>query len=287
MRPFIPLSLPLILFIGACHSSAHSDNQDTSSEFSTADSVGHPAAAAAAAKNPGTGSEDSILKSLKARFADTTIPFEGMWVNEHYVNEIRQGTPVRKSQDTATRCIVFPKRTLQDMNIIFGFHEGGEELVVVKNGPAYFFYALHDGQCVDTIRSLSDGRLKIGQQNYIRVGEEDSNSADMGVLKHLLFAGEYKRADGAGTVAFKKDGKIEGLDSLGWYDPVIDYADWGYETQLDHIRLGADRQHLHDYGFRFAGKTLELYTIDCLQQAENDCVLDTLGRRMYALQKVE
>ena len=33
--------------------------------------------------------------------------------------------------------------------------------------------------------------------------------------------------------------------------------------------------------------TLEIYTINCLKQARNDCVLDTLGRQMYALQKVE
>jgi hypothetical protein len=242
----------------------------------------------AATKDLVNGNEDSIvLKRLKARFADTTIPFQGVWVNEHYVNDIRQGKPIRKSQDTATRCIVIPKRTLQQTNIIFGFHDGGESLVVVSNASGFFTYALYDGHCVDTIRSLGGGRLKIGRENYVRIGEKDSTSSDLGVLEELLFAGEYRRPDAAGTVVFKKNGEIDGLDSLGWYDPAIDYADWGYETKLDHISLGSDRKHLHDYGFRFAGDTLMIYRIDCLKKEGEDCVLDTLGQRMYALQKVK
>jgi len=228
-----------------------------------------------------------MLSNLKARFADTTIPFKGLWVNEHYVNAIRQGKPIRESQDTETSCINIPDRTLQGTSFIFGFHEGGEGLVVVKNGSDYLTYALHDGHCVDTLRSLTDGRLQIGRENYVRIGEADTTLYDLGVLEQLLFAGEYRRLDAAGTVVFKKNGKIDGLDSLGWYDPAIDYADWGYETKLDHIRLGADREHLHDYGFRFVGNTLEIYTIDCLKPDGKDCVLDTLGRKIYSFQKVE
>ena len=57
------------------------------------------------------------------------IPFNGLWVNEHYVNEIRQGKPLRESQDTGTRCIVIPTRTLQVTRCIYGFHEGGEGMV--------------------------------------------------------------------------------------------------------------------------------------------------------------
>ena len=78
---------------------------------------------------------DSIaLSKLKARFADAPIPFNGLWVNEHYVNEIRQGKPLRESQDTGTRCIVIPTRTLQVTRCIYGFHEGGEGMVLVKKG---------------------------------------------------------------------------------------------------------------------------------------------------------
>jgi hypothetical protein len=140
---------------------------------------------------------------------------------------------------------------------------------------------------VDTLHVVAGEKLKLGRDYYVRVGEEDSTLPDLGVLEQLLFAGKYKRPNAAATVSFEKSGKIDGLDSLSWYEPAIDYTAWGYETKLDHIRLGADREHLHDYGFHFVGNTLEIYTIDCLKQAGSDCVLDTLGRQMYALQKVE
>ena len=252
------------------------------------DSSGHRKDAAAASTDPVNSNEDSIeLSKLKKRFSDTSIPFEGLWVNEHYVNEIKSGKPIRESQDTETKCIVIPRRTLQVTRIIFGFHDGGQSLVFVKNGLEYFAYALYDGRCVDTLHVLAGERLKFGRDYYVRLGEEDSTLPDLGVLEQLVFAGKYKLPDAAGTVSFEKNGKIDGLDSLSWYEPAIDYADWGYETKLDHIRIGADRKHLHDYGFRFAGNTLEIYTIDCLKQAGNACVLDTLGRQVYALQKME
>jgi len=243
---------------------------------------------AVASTEPANGNRDSIeLSKLKARYSDTSIPFEGLWVNERYVNEIKGGKPIRECQDTDTRCIVVPRRTLQVTSIIFGFHEGGPGLVFVKKGSEYFALALYDGHCVDTVHVLAGEKLKFGRDYYVRVGEEDTTLPDLGVLEQLLFAGKYKRPDAPRTISFDQNGKIEGLDSLNWYDPTIDYADWGYETKLDHIRLGSDREHLHDYGFRFVGNTLEIYTINCLKQAGTDCILDTLGRQMYALQKID
>jgi hypothetical protein len=277
-----------ILCIGACQQPEHSGTKHKDSASLTTDSSGHRKDPAAASTDPANSNEDSVeLSKLKTRFSDTTIPFEGLWVNEHYVNEVKGGKPIRECQDTETKCIVVPRRTLQVTGIIFGFHEGGQRLVFVKKGSEYYAYALYDGHCVDTLHVVAGERLKFGRDYYVRLGEEDSTLPDLGVLEQLLFAGKYKRPDAAGTVSFEKNGKIDGLDSLSWYEPAIDYVDWGYETKLDHIRLGADRKHLHDYGFRFVGNVLEIYTIDCLKQAGSDCVLDTLGRQVYALQKVE
>ncbi|HEY8968765.1 MAG TPA: hypothetical protein VIM64_06725 [Puia sp.] len=221
---------------------------------------------------------------LKAKFEDAPIPFSGLWVSEHYVNGVRQGLPLRELQGGETRCIVIPARTFQETMWIYGFHEGSASVVFVKKGADYFTYSLYDGHPVDTLRALADGRLRIGQSNYIRVGERDSTQYDLGVLEKLLFAGRYLRTNVGDTAVFSKNGKIEGLDSLGWYEPVVDYV--GDPTSVDHIRLGRTKDRLNDYAFRFAGDTLMIYSIHCLQQADGDCVSDTLGDRMYVLKKL-
>jgi hypothetical protein len=119
----------------------------------------------------------------------------------------------------------------------------------------------------------------------IRLGQKDTSLSDLGVLEQLLFTGRYRRQDAAETAIFENNGRIQGLDSLGWYEPVIDYAD--FPTNIDHIRLGKDKEHLNDYGLRVVGDTIMIYSIDCLNHTDGDCVLDTLGHQMYALLKLK
>jgi hypothetical protein len=229
---------------------------------------------------------DSIsLSKLKAKFANAAIPFEGLWVNKHYIDEIRRRKSLREAQDTETRCIVIPGHTLEVTRWIYGFHEGGESMVLVKKGPGYFSYSLYNGRCIDTFEVFGNAKLKIGREYYFRLGAEDSASSDLGVLEQLLFEGKYQRQDSAATVIFAKDGEIQGLDSLESYDPVIDYVD--FPTNVDHIRLGKDKKHLNDYGLRFVGDTMMIYSINCLQHAGRDFVSDTLGQLMYALRRLE
>ena len=286
MRLLFPLLISFTLCLGACQSPGHSGKKDKGPSLLNANSAGHSLDSTTTLADSAINVNDSIaLSKLKARFADAPILFKGLWVNEHYISEIRQGKPLREAQDSETRCIVIPARTLQVTRWIYGFHEGGEGLVVVKNGSGYFIYSIYSGLCVDTLRTLADERLRVGHDYYIHVGEEDSTSSDLGVLEQLLFAGQYLRLDATGTAAFAKNGRIEGLDSLGWYEPVIDYV--GDPTSVDHIKLGRDKEHLSDYGFLFVGDTMMIYSIDCRQDADGDCVSDTLGRRMYVLPKLK
>ena len=247
------------------------------------DSAGH--GAVSLADSTGENSDSISLSKLKVKFADAALPFEGLWVNEHYIDEIHRGKSLREAQDIETRCIVIPGRTLEVTRWIYGFHEGGEGMVLVKTGPGYFSYSLYNGRCIDTFEVLGNARLKVGREYYFRLGAEGSASSDLGVLEQLLFAGKYQRQDPAATVIFAKDGEIQGLDSLGSYDPVIDYVD--LPTNVDHIRLGKDKKHLSDYGLRFVGDTMMIYSINCLQHAGGDCVSDTLGQLMYALRRLE
>jgi len=286
MRLLFLLLISFALCFGACHFVEHSDKKDKDSSLLKVNTAIHQLDSTTTLSDSAINASDSIaLSKLKARFADAPISFKGLWVNEHYVNEIRQGRSLRESQDTGTRCIVIPPRTLQVTRCIYGFHEGGEGVVLVKKGSGYFTYSLYSGRCVDTLWPLEDERMRIGQDYYIRLGKEDSTSSDLGVLEQLLFAGQYIRLNARGTTVFAKDGKIEGLDSLGWYEPVIDYV--GYPTNVDHIKLGRDKEHLNDYGLRFVGDTMMIYAIDCMQHADGDCVSDTFGHLMYVLPKLK
>jgi hypothetical protein len=283
MRPLYLLQIALALCLGACHSPGQADKKD--STLLTSTSNGH-SVDSVNPRDPSVEGNDSInLVNLKAKFEDAPIPFAGLWVSEPYVNGVRQGKPLRELQGSETSCIVIPARTLQHTIWIYGFHEGGGGVVFVKKGDDYFTYTLYNGKCADTLQTLADGRLRIGHSNYIRIGEKDSTVYDMGVLEQLLFAGRYLRSNAGDTAVFSKNGKIEGLDSLGWYEPVIDYI--GDPTSVDRIRVGRDKKHLNDYAFRIVGDTLMIYAIDCLQYADKDCVSDTLGRRMYALPKLK
>lgn len=283
MRPLILILTSLTLCLGACHSPGHTDIKD--STLLKASSVGGRQDSTAL-RDPSAESNDSIdLAKLKAKFEDAPIPFTGLWVSESYVNGIRQGKSLREAQEGKPNCIAIPARTLQETIWIYNFHEGGGGVVFVKKDADYFIYSVYNGKCTDTLQNLADGRLRIGDENYIRVGERDSAEYDMGVLEQALFAGRYLRSNAGDTAVFSKNGKIEGLDSLGWYEPQIDYI--SDPTSVDHIQLGRDKKHLHDYAFRIVGDTLMIYAIDCLQHADGDCVSDTLGRRLYALPKLK
>ncbi len=181
MRLLFLLPISIAFCFVACQLPGHSDKKDKDSTSLKVNTPGHPLDSTTTLSDSAINASDSIaLSKLKARFADAPIPFKGLWVNEHYFNEIRQGKPLRESQDTETRCIAIPARTLQVTRCIYGFHEGGEGMVLVKKGSGYFTYSLYSGLCVDTLWPLEDERMRIGRDFYIRLGEEDSTSSDLG-----------------------------------------------------------------------------------------------------------
>lgn len=286
MRPLFLVLISILVCLGACRFSTQSGEKNKDTTSLKMDSGKNLSDSMVTASKSASYDDDSTgLRKLEAKFAEIPVPFEGVWVNEYYINEIRQRRPLHKSADTQARCIVIPGRTLQVTRWIFGMHDGGAGLVLVKNDSNYFTYWLYNGLLGDTVKVLADDRLKIGREFYILVGKEDTMSSDLGILEQLLFAGRYERLDTSGTAIFERNGKIEGLDSFGWYDPVADYAD--FLTNVDHIRLGRNKGHLHDYGLRFVGDTMMIYSIDCLKHDDGDCLLDTLGRQMYSLHKLK
>jgi len=71
---------------------------------------------------------------------DTALSFAGLWVNEAYIANIHKTRSPRQSQDVMESCITIPSRTLQVTRMVAGFHEGAEDLVVVKDRDRYKLY---------------------------------------------------------------------------------------------------------------------------------------------------
>lgn len=225
----------------------------------------------------------AVLSRIKT--PDTVLSFAGVWVNEIYVDKIRKSHSPRLSQGIMASCIVIPDSTLKETNMVAGFHEGGPQMVVVKIGERYQFYDPPLKTPLDTIEPLGPRRLRIGNQYFARLSYPDPRKTDWGILEELLFSGKYQKVDG-GEVVFGTDGHITGLDSILYYEPVIDFADRG-DGQVDRINLGQSHKKLDDYSFRFDGDTLLIYTVDCLQYNANEkgCDSATFGYLLWKLKK--
>jgi hypothetical protein len=70
----------------------------------------------------------------------TALGFAGAWVNEIYVDSIRKNRSPRYDQKIGEGCINIPDSTLKTTSMISNFHEGGEPILVVKDGDRYQFY---------------------------------------------------------------------------------------------------------------------------------------------------
>jgi hypothetical protein len=216
----------------------------------------------------------------------TALGFAGAWVNEIYVDSIRKNRSPRYDQEIGEGCINIPDSTLKTTSMISNFHEGGEPILVVKEGDRYQFYDAKFKTPGDTIEPITPDRLRIGHQYFHKVQHPDMEKWEWGILNELLFSGKYQGPDGR-VVVFGTDGHIQGLDTLTYYQPHADYM--GEEDLgADRISLGQNAEKMVVYGFRFDKDTLLIYPIDCLHYdtLANECGLEKLGGLRWKLQRM-
>jgi hypothetical protein len=216
----------------------------------------------------------------------TALGFTGAWVNEIYVDSIRKNRSPRQDQWISESCINIPDSTLKTTSMISGFHEGGAEMVIVKDGNQYQFYDPEFKTPKDIIKPMSPDRLRIGNQYFQKLKQPDMEKYEWGILNEILFDGKYQSQDGK-EVVFEIDGYIKGLDSVTYYQPHADYTG-DQDLGLDRISMGQSQGHVHEYGFRFDSDTLIIYRIDCLQydSMAHECGLEKLGELRWKLQKM-
>ena len=149
---------------------------------------------------------------------------------------------------------------MQPANVIWNFHEGGTEMNVTKDGNVFRLHMKAMTDSIQEIKLLPGGRLRVGNQDFVRVVHGDSSLYDWGVIEELLFEGKYRDTTGK-TVSFEAGGRVTGLDTIAFYAPDPDYA--GTREDIDLIQLGKTREKLHWYGFRFDKDSLILYRLNC------------------------
>jgi hypothetical protein len=203
---------------------------------------------------------------------DTSVPFAGFWVNETYVKNIGRTKSPGKCQGISESGLTIPGRTLQSTCMIYGFHEGGPEIVLVKKGNTYQFYS-KDGDTISNsvydIQVIAADKLKIGKNTFIKTNEK--------FLADILFSGEYRDSLN-NTVQFSKDGHIKGLGNYAVYDPWYDYTGEP-ELDADQVDLGQDSINMEHFGYRFRQDTLLIYNLNCLEydSLEHSCLHLALG----------
>jgi hypothetical protein len=229
--------------------------------------------------NPQPGEPSKPIASTTTNFKtlDTVVPFAGFWVNETYVNNIKQTQSPRKCQNLLESCITIPGRTLQTTSMVSGFHDGAGEMVVVKKDNTFQFYYKYN----DTIRDLaydikviSPEKLKIGKNTFIKTNEA--------FLADILFSGEYLDSLG-NTVQFSKDGDVKGLPYYTGYFPMYDYTT---EEDLGVDQLTMSRNHRGTHlGFKFSKDTLFIYNLNCAQTDSSGviCLKFALGDIKFKL----
>lgn len=218
---------------------------------------------------------------------DTALSFAGIWVNEGYVNDLHITQSPRLCRADSISCIEIPARTLMVTRYISGFHEGGADLVIVKNGDQYLFTRPDlTKKDVDTIEVLSPTRIKIRNTYLYKLGKGDVSRSDWGILEELLFSGTYHSEDGKKVVFGDKD-TIIGMDLFTRYTPIIDDQVEVVENDVDFIEFETVENKKETYGYRFFMDTLTIYRTKCLQQNARTkaCTFETYGEKMYTLIK--
>ena len=168
--------------------------------------------------NPETSKNDQLQNK---QLLDTALSFSGIWVNEAYINKIKVNRSPRLSQDVEKSCIVIPPRTLETTRMIYGFHEGGPDMMITKDKDNYLLFDSGSKKYLDTITITSPTRIRIGGQYFYRLRHQDTTMINFGILEEILFRGRYRLANGS-EVNFFEDGSVKGLDSFRAYLPQID-----------------------------------------------------------------
>jgi hypothetical protein len=232
--------------------------------------------------------ESNATTATDFKTTSVALPFSGYWLSESYFNDIKTHQSPQKSQEGSEDVfVVIPDSTLQPTMMVWNFHEGSEEIKVLKKDDAYQLYEVVIDSLtrpLKDIKIISPTKIEIGNKAFVKISpyakpNEKNNPL---ILEEILFKGKYSLADGT-EVEFKNNGEITGLENYRYYQPAIDYI--GPGLQIDQVSLSNTEDKKEWMAFKFRGDTLLIYEIKCVEfdKSNNECGLADFGALKYTL----
>lgn len=215
------------------------------------------------------------------------VPFAGYWVNKSYYDSLL----LTRSQHAAqggSIILIIPDSTGKPLLQVWNFHEGSSEYTLYQNDETYTVYTTYDDTLINTgstIKSLPDGNLNFAGTTFVKIAGP-GNDFGFPVVEEILFKGRY--TDSAGhRIELTGNRAITGWPQFNRYVVISDYYDRG--LQIDQLSLqqpGSNEPEL--LGFKFAGDTLKLYSINCIHEDEDgECAEVDFGALKYSLWRIK
>lgn len=231
---------------------------------------------------PGCGGHDKPA----AERSDTAVSLKGLWVNKAYVDTLLLTHSPQAAQNVGyPTCLYFFDTVEPSVFVELGFHEG-TWWSVVRSHDTVMLCDSGAKRNLGKIETISPEELRFGQQRFIKLKHPNRDSYDDAIVEELLFAGSYTTKEGA-TIRFSPDGRIEGWeDTIRYFVPFADYE--GPGLNVDQVELGANKDKLKQYAFKFDKDTLLIYTLKCLEgydSTDNSCGVVDFGDLKWKLLK--
>jgi hypothetical protein len=218
------------------------------------------------------------------------IPFAGDWLNEKYFTLINDKRSPRDAQEKVENCFIrIPAHTRDTTVMVYGFHESGPNIVVVKKNDQYELWEVQ-GDSLDkkawTAQVIDANHIQLGEDRFVKINSAHGKYDEALILEEILFKGHYKMK-GAGEVEFKNTGEVTGLGKYKYYRVLSDYLDAGLD--VNQVWLGESRDSMDYYGFKSKGNSLDIYHLKCLEYNKEDkrCEQVDFGKVAYSLTKME
>jgi hypothetical protein len=218
------------------------------------------------------------------------IPFAGDWLNEKYFDLIRDKRSPRDAQEKVENVFIQIPGHMRDTTVmVYGFHESGPDIVIVKKDNQYELWEIQ-GDSLDrkawTAQVIDADHLQLGEDRFVKINSAHGAYNEALILEEILFKGHYK-LKGGGEVEFKNTGEVTGLGNYKYYRVLSDYLDAGLD--VNQVWLGETRDSMEYYGFKSKDKTLDIYKLKCLEYNKEDkrCEQVDFGKVAWSLTKEE
>lgn len=231
--------------------------------------------------------KDSGADNLRgAAFSgDSVFSLRGLWVNKAYADTLLLTHSPRASQKVGGEtCLYFTDSAEPSVMVPLGWHEG-TAWSIMRDSAKVILYDSGVKRNMGVVERISPKEIRLGHEYFVKLEHSNQNSYDYNVVEDLLFAGDYQ-TESRSTVSLSPDGLANGWDTIRYFEPYVDYIGPGMD--VDQIGLGANKDKLTSYGFKFDKDTLFIYKLKCLlgyDSTDNSCAVVDYGELRWKMIK--